>query len=75
MTITVAMLGKFVCTFFLWEGQGHFGIKIKFHPGRAKGRGEREYGGKAKNEGYFCKIPIIKQDTNFISQTVGQTNF
>ena len=24
---------------------------------------------------YFCKIPTIQQDTNFISQTVGQTNF
>ena len=34
--------------------------------------------GRAKeslNEGYFCKIPIIKQDTNFISQSFGQTNF
>ena len=41
--------------------------------GRAKGRGMREYGGEAQNEGYFCKIPIIKQDTNFISQTVGKT--
>ena len=30
---------------------------------------------EAKNEGYFCKIPIIKQDTKFISQTFGQTNF
>ena len=65
------MLGKFVCTFFLLEGQGHFlGIRIKFHLGRTKGRGKREYGGEANNEGYFCKISIIKQDTNFISQTV-----
>ena len=39
ITITVVMLGKFVCTFFLWEGQGHFWIRIKFHLGRAKGRG------------------------------------
>ena len=31
-------------------------------------------GGEALNEGYFCKIPIIKQDTNFISQTFGQTS-
>ena len=30
---------------------------------------------EAQNEGYFCKIPIIKQDTNFISQIFGQTNF
>ena len=33
------------------------------------------YGKEAQNKGYFCKIPIIKQDTNFISQTFGQTNF
>ena len=32
-------------------------------------------GEKSPNEGYFCKIPIIKKDTNFISQTFGQTNF
>ena len=31
--------------------------------------------GEAQNEGYFYKIPIIKQDTNLISQTVGQTIF
>ena len=52
-----------------------FWIRIKFHLGMAKGRGKRGYGGEAQNEGYFCKIPIIKQDTNFISQTVVQTNF
>ena len=76
MTITVAMLGKFFCTFFLWEDQGHFfGDKDQFHLGRPKGRGKRGYGGEAQNEGYFCKIPIIQQDTTFISQTVGQTNF
>ena len=50
-------------------------IWIKFHLGRAKGRGNRGYGGEAQDEGIFCKIPIIKQDTNFISQTFGQTNF
>ena len=62
------MLGKFVCTFFLWEGQDIlWGIRIKFHLGRAKGRGRRGNGGEAQNEGYFCKIPIIQQDTNFIS--------
>ena len=32
-------------------------------------------GGEAQNEVFFCKIPIIKQDTNFISQTIGQTIF
>ena len=67
-------VGK-ICTFFLWEGQGHFWIRIWFHLGRAKGRGKRGYGGEAPNEGYFCKIPIIQQDINFISQTFGQTNF
>ena len=65
-----------ICTFFLQEGQGHFGgIKIKFHLGRAKGRIRGVVGEEAQNEGYFCKIPIIKQDTCFISQTFGQTNF
>ena len=43
--------------------------------GRAKGRGKRGYEGKSLNEGYFCNIPIINQDTNFFSQTFGQTNF
>ena len=52
-----------------------FLIGIKFHLGRAKGRGKRWYGGESLNEGYFCKIPIIKQNTNFISQTFGQKNF
>ena len=33
------------------------------------------YGGEAQNEGYFCKILIIKQDTNIIPQIFGQTNF
>ena len=35
----------------------------------------RGYGGEFLNEGYFCKIPIIKHDTNFISQTFGHTHF
>ena len=67
--------GLLSCTFFLWEGQGHFWIRIKFHLEREKGRGKRGYGGEVQNEGYFCKIPIIKQDTKFISHTFGQTNF
>ena len=29
-------------------------------------------GGESPNEGYFYKIHIIKQDTNFISETFGQ---
>ena len=74
MTITVVMLGKFVL-FSYGKVKDIFGTRIIFHLGRTKGRGKRGYGGKAQNEGYFCKISIIKQDTNFISQTVGQTNF
>ena len=31
------------------------GLRIKFHLGRAKGRGERGYGGEAQNEGYFLQ--------------------
>ena len=52
-----------------------FLIRIKFHLGRANKRGKRGYGGEFPNEGYFCKIPTIKQDANFTSQTFGQTNF
>ena len=51
------------------------GIRIKFHLGRTKGRGKWGFGGEAQNEVLFCKIPIIKQDTNFFSQTVGHKNF
>ena len=43
-----------IVLFFLWEGQGCFWTRIKFHLGRAKGRGKRQYGGEAQNEGYFC---------------------
>ena len=75
MTITAVRLGKFGFFFLIGRSRTFWGIRIKFHLGREEGRGKREYGGKAQNEGYFCKIPIIKQDTNFISQTVGQTNF
>ena len=50
-------------------------ISIKLHLGRAKGSGEKGYKGEAQNEGSFCKIPNIKQDTNFNSKTVHQTNF
>ena len=52
-----------------------FWIRIKFHLGRTKGRGKRGYGEEAQNEVLICKIPIIKKDTNFISQTFVQTNF
>ena len=65
-----------IVLFSYWKVRDIFGgIRIKFHLGRSKGRGNRGYGGEAQNEGYFCKIPIIRQDTNFISQTDGQTNF
>ena len=40
MTITVVMLGKFVCTFFLWEGQGLFwGDKDQISSGEGKQKG------------------------------------
>ena len=52
-----------------------FLIRIKFHLERTKGRGKRGYGEECLNGGYICKIPIIKQDTNFISQTFGHTVF
>ena len=68
-------VGKFVCTFSYGMVKDIFGIRIKFHLGMAKEGGKRECEGEAQNEGYFCKIPIIKQDTNFISQTVGHINF
>ena len=54
-------------TFSLWEGQAQgFFNKDKISSGKDKRKGN---GGESLNEGYFCKIPIIKQDTNFISQT------
>ena len=74
MTITVVMLGKFV-VFSYGKVKDIFWIRIKFHLGRSKGKVRGSIGGEAQNEGYFCEIPIIKQDTNFISQTVSQTNF
>ena len=67
VTITVVMLGKFVCTFFLWEGQGYFGGDKDQILSGGKRKGKREYGGEAQNQGYFCKIPIVKQDTNFLT--------
>ena len=73
MTITVIMLGKFVL-FPHGKVKDIFWIRIKFHLGMAKGMGKSKYGGEAQNQGYFCKIPIILQDINIISQTFGQTN-
>ena len=34
-----------------------------------KRKGKEGGMGRSQNEGYFCKIPIIKQDTNFIYLT------
>ena len=62
------------CNFFLWEGQGYcLEIRTKFHLGNTKKRG---IWGEAQNEvGFLAKITFIKQDANFISQTVNLTNF
>ena len=69
----------FLCQlyFVLWEGQGCFFCQIwfKFRLDRQKKGVQGGYGGEAQNQGYFCKIPIIKQDTNFTSQTFGWRNF
>ena len=45
----------------------------------ASGEGKRNgqeggMGGESQNEGYICEIPIIKHNTNFISQIFGQTS-
>ena len=66
--MTVVMLGKFVSTFFLWEVQGcYLGIRSNVIWGGQKEGVRGGMGGESLNEGNFCKIPIIKQDTNFIS--------
>ena len=44
-----------IVVFFLWEGEGQFWIRIKFHLERAKGRGKRGYGEENQNEGYFMQ--------------------
>ena len=62
-------------SYLLWgKSRMFFGDKDQISSGEDKRRGKRGYGGEAQNE-IFCKITIIKQDTNFISQTVGQINF
>ena len=54
MTITVVMLGKLICTFSYAKVKDTLGgIRIKFHLGRAKGRGKKGYGGETQNEGYL----------------------
>ena len=52
-----------------------FWDKDQISSGQGKRKGKRGYGGEAQSEDYFCKIPLVKQDTNFISQPVGNTNF
>ena len=63
--------------FFLMGRSGTFlEDKDQISSWRTKGRGKRGYGKRSpKWGGFFCKIPTIKQDTNFMSQTVHQTNF
>ena len=51
-----------------------WGDKDQISLGREKEGIRGGYEGENQNENYVCKIPIIKQDTNFISQTVSQTN-
>ena len=38
-----------------------FGIRIKVHLGRAKGRGKRGYEGRGKNEVAFEKFPLLRE--------------
>ena len=64
--------------YFFLKGRSRtfLGNKDQISSGEGKRKGlEGGMGGEAQNEGYFCKIPILKQDKNFISQTFGQTNF
>ena len=74
LTWKLLIIGLLSCTFFLWEGQGHFLDEDQISSGEGKRKGKRRYRGEAQNKGYFYKI-LIKQDTKFISQTFGQTNF
>ena len=68
------MLGKFVCTLFSWEDQGHFwGDKDQISSGEGKRKGKKGYGGESQNEGYFATFPLFSKIQTFISQTVGQT--
>ena len=67
MTVVIFLMGSSRIRLFL--------IRIKFHWGGKKEGVKGGYGGESLKEGYFCKIPIIKQETNFISQTFGQANF
>ena len=53
----------------------YLGIRIKFHLWGQKEVVTWVWGKNPKMRAIFCKIPIIKQDTNFISHAVGQTNF
>ena len=70
MKITVVILGKFVWTFSYGKVKDIFLDKDQISSGEGKRKGKRGYGGEAQNDHYFCKIPIIKQDINFISQKI-----
>ena len=61
MTITVVMLGKFVCTFFLREGEGHFWDKNQISSGEGKWKGKSGYGGEPKMRVNFAKFPLFSK--------------
>ena len=61
MTITVVYVGKIYLYFFLKERSMTFWIRIKFHLGRAKGRGKRGYGVKPKMRVIFAKFQLFSK--------------
>ena len=52
-------ISSMIVLFVMGRSRTFLEIRIKFHLGRAKGRGKTGYVGEAQNEGYVCKIPII----------------
>ena len=60
--------------FSYWKVKDVFWLRIKFHLGEAEGRGKRwVWREKPKMRVNFAKIPIIRQDKNFILQTADST--
>ena len=60
MTITVVMLGKFVCTFLYGKVKDIFcGDKAQISSGEGKRKGYEGVWGEAQNKGYFCKIHFV----------------
>ena len=61
MTVT-SYVGK-ICLYFFLMGRSRifFGIMIKFHLGRAKGRGRRGYGEKLKMRVIFANFPLFSK--------------